>query len=155
MSKFRVYINEDHFNLLLNLVHQYNHERFACLMGNVEKVDEAQAIVIKEMQVFDDNDYDGAYTALCRPKKSVIGQMMQRMEKKRYSVYIEYHTHPLDYPHFSNTDKEDEKRMWSYFHNIFPNKYYGNMVLDINGCGQAVIRDWHDGKLKEFDAIPY
>ena len=29
------------------------------------------------------------------------------------------------------------------------------MVLDINGCGQAVIRDWHDGKLKEFDAIPY
>ncbi len=155
MSKFQVYINSKHFGLLAGLVHLYDHERFVCLMGNVEKVGEFQAIVIKEMQVLDDDDYEGLYTALCRPKKSVIQQMLQRVEQKRYSVYIEYHTHPLDFPHFSETDKADEKGMWEYFHEIFPNKYYGNMVLDINGCGQAVIRDWHDGKLKKFDTIPY
>lgn len=155
MSKFKVYINSEHFNLLVNLVYQYNHERFVCLMGNVEKIGKSQAIVIKEMQVLEDVDYDGLYTTLCRPKSSVIEQMMQRIQQKRYSVYIEYHTHPLDFPHFSETDKADEKKMWNYFQQTFPNKYYGNMMLDINGRGQAVIRDWHDGKLKEFDAIPY
>lgn len=155
MSKFKVYINEEHFELLVNLVHQYNHERFCCLMGNVEQINGRNAIVIKEMQVLDDNDYDGIYTTLCRPKKSVIEQMMQRLNQKRYSVYIEYHTHPLDYPHFSETDKADEKQMWNWFHTVFPNKYYGNMVLDINACGQSVIRDWHNGELQEFDVIPY
>ncbi len=48
-------------------------------MGNVEEVDEVQAIVIKEM-----------HTTLCKPKKSVIVQIMQRVEQKGDSVYIEY-----------------------------------------------------------------
>lgn len=155
MSKFTVYINSEHFQYLVNLVHMYNHERFVCLMGNVKQINGKPAIVIKEMQVFDDNDYDGVYTTLCKPKKSVIQEVLRSFEKKKYSVYIEYHTHPLDYPHFSNTDKEDEKQMWKVFHEWFPTKYYGNMVLDINGRGEAVIRDWHDGKLKDFDTIPY
>lgn len=155
MSKFTVYINVEHFQFLLDLVHQYSHERFVCLMGNVEQINGKKAIVIKEMQVFNDDDYDGVYTALCKPKKSVIQEMLRRVEKKRYSVYIEYHTHPLDFPHFSGTDKADEKIMWEYFHSIFPKKYYGNMVFDVNSCGEAVIRDWHDGKLKTFEPIPY
>lgn len=155
MSKFTVYINSNHFRYLLDLVHMYTHERFVCLMGNVEQINGKKAIIIKEMQVFDDDDYDGVYTVLCKPKKSVIEEMLRRLENKRYSVYIEYHTHPLNYPHFSNTDKEDEKRMWEAFHDLFPNKYYGNMVLDLNGRGEAVIRDWHDGQLKKFEPIPY
>ncbi len=155
MSKFAVYINSEHFQHLVNLVKMYDHERFVCLMGNVEEIKGQKAIVIKEMQVFDDNDYDGVYTVLCKPKKSVIQKVLRRLEKKKYSVYIEYHTHPLDYPHFSNTDKADEKQMWEAFRKWFPTKYYGNMVLDINGRGEAVIRDWHDGKLKPFDIIPY
>lgn len=156
MSKFKVLINVDHFQYLTDLVHQYDHERFACLMGNIEQVKgKGNAIVIREMQILDDNDYDGLYTALCKPKKSVITKMMQRLEKKRYSVYIEYHTHPLNFPHFSSTDIADEKIMWEYFHSIFPKKYYGNMVLDINGRGEAIIRDWHDGQLKTFELIPY
>lgn len=156
MSKFKVFINAEHFTYLVDLVHQYDHERFVCLMGNVEQIQgKGNGIVIKEMQVFEDSDYKGLHTALCRPKESVISQIMKRLKQKKYSVYIEYHTHPFDYPHFSDTDKADEERMWEYFHVVFPNKYYGNFVLDINGKGEAVIRDWHDGKLKTFDAIPY
>lgn len=155
MSKFKVYINSEHFQYLVDLVHQYDHERFVCLMGNVETVHNRQAIVIREMQVFEDNDYEELHTARCKPKKSVIEQMMRVVDQKKYSVYIEYHTHPFNFPHFSETDKEDERTMWKCFHDIFPNKYYGNFVLDIAGRGEAVIRDWHDGKLKPFEPIAY
>ncbi len=155
MSRFQVYINSEHYQYLVDLVHQYNYERFVCLMGNVEQVGRKKSIVIGEMQVFEDNDYDGLHTALCKPKRTVIEQMMQRLQKKRYSVYIEYHTHPFNFPCFSSTDREDEKRMWEYFHDKFPNKYYGNFVLDIAGRGEAVIRDWHDGNLKTFEPIAY
>lgn len=156
MAQFKVYINDNHFQYLVDLVHQYTHERFVCLMGNVEYVKGAgNVIVIKEMNVLNDDDYDGLHTALCVPKKEVISDMLKKVAKKRYSVYIEYHTHPFNYPHFSDTDRRDEESMWNYFHDLFPNKYYGNMVLDINGRGEAVIRDWHNGRLAPFEPVAY
>lgn len=154
-KNFQVYINAEHYQYMLDLIHQYDHERFACLMGNVEKLDKKHVIVIKEMHVLLDEDYEGLHTALCVPKKSVIIDLLKRAQKKRYSVFIEYHTHPFSFPRFSSTDKQDERRMWKAFHELYPQKYYGNMVMDTNYCGEAVIRDWHNGNLCKFDPIPY
>ena len=97
MAKFDVYINIDHFNYLINLVHQYDHERFACLFGRVKPVKGKPSIVIEEMDVFTDDDYDGLYTATCVPKKSVIADMLRKLEKKIYSVYIYYNKNQNKY----------------------------------------------------------
>lgn len=154
MSKFKVFIDAQTMNNLINLIHSYSCERFAGLMGNVEFLPGTGNIIrIKETWILDDNDYIGLYTVNCKPKKEVIEKMLLRLQQARYSAYIEFHTHPFNFPRFSSTDNEDEKRMWDYFHHHMPNKYYGNLVLDINHYGEAVIRDWHNGRLETFELV--
>ena len=63
MSRFKVFINSQDYQTLIDMIGQSRYERFACLLGRVERIDRSvgTAIVIREIHVLEDEDYLGFY----------------------------------------------------------------------------------------------